>query len=196
MLKRLTFVLITLAAIAVPRAAEKTAWFGTPLPPPLSDPRKPIMKYDDAFGPLPTAFAHRPGKSDELLDGAALKADQKRIVGFSLESQNAGDKVWGRRAATPAFMHTLEWTVSEMKAAGLKDAKVETFPVPGAMWVPKSWKVELQSATRRSAPARETVDAAVGVSAARRRLDSRRQRDRAGRLCRARYRRRPRRAAT
>ncbi len=143
MLKRLTFALLTLASVAVPQAAEKTAWFGTPLPPPLSDPRQPIMKYDDAFRPLPVAFPHRPGRSDELLDGAALKADQKRIVGFSLESQNAGDKVWGRRAATPAFMHTLEWTVSEMKGAGLKDARVETFSA-GSMWVPKSWKVELQ----------------------------------------------------
>jgi hypothetical protein len=144
MVKRSTIVAFVLAAVAFPQAAEKTAWFGTPPPPPVSDPRKPIMKYDDAFGPLPVAFAHRPGKSDELLDGSALKADQKRIVGFSLESQNAGDKVWGRRATTPAFMHTLEWAASEMKAAGLRDAKVETFSVPGAMWVPKSWKVELQ----------------------------------------------------
>ncbi len=101
------------------------------------------MKYDDAFGPLPAQFAHRPGKFDELLDGAMLKADQKRIVGFSLESLGAGDKVWGRRAATPAFMHTIEWTVSEFKAAGLKDAKVDTYAVPGGMWVPKSWQVQI-----------------------------------------------------
>ena len=84
--------------VAMPTAADTTAWFGTPRPPPLSDPRKPIMKYDDAFPPLPAQFAHRPGKSDELLDAAALKADQKKIVGFSLESLGAGDKVWGRRA--------------------------------------------------------------------------------------------------
>ena len=72
-----------------------------------------------------------------------MKADQKKIVGFSLESLGAGDKVWGRRAATPAFMHTLEWTASEFKAAGLKDARVETFAVPGAMWVPQSWQVQI-----------------------------------------------------
>ena len=131
------------AALATPIAAENTAWFGTPLPPPLSDPRKPIMKYDDAFGPLPAAFAHRPGRFDELLDAAALKADQKKIVGFSLESLGAGDKVWGRRAATPAFMHTLEWTAGELKAAGLKDAKVETYAVPGTMWVPQSWRLQI-----------------------------------------------------
>ncbi len=70
------------------------------------------------FAPLPAQFAHRPGRSDELLDGAALKAAQKQIVGFSLESLAAGDKVWGRRAATPAFMHTIEWTVNAFRRRG------------------------------------------------------------------------------
>jgi len=132
------------AAIATgPRAQEKGAWFGTPVPPPLSDPRQPVMKYDDVFEPVPFQFAHRPGRFDELLDGAALKRDHKRIVGFSLESLNAGDKVWGRRAATPSFMQTIEWTVNEFKSAGLKNAAVESFAVPAAMWVPQSWKVEV-----------------------------------------------------
>jgi hypothetical protein len=128
---------------AAPAELKSTAWFGTPLPPPLSDPRKPVMKYDDAFGPLPTAFAHRKGRFDELLDGAALKADQRKIVGFSLESLNAGDRVWGRRAATPSFQHTIEWVVGEFKAAGLKDARVEPFAVTGTMWVPQSWRLQL-----------------------------------------------------
>jgi len=65
------------------------------------------------------------------------------VVGFSLESLNAGDKVWGRRAATPSFQHTIEWVVSEFKAAGLKDARVEPYAVNGAMWVPQSWRVQL-----------------------------------------------------
>src|SRR5438445_9276534 len=139
----ISFALLAAAQQRLP-AAENAAWFGTPLPPPLSDPRKPIMKHDDVFAPLPAAFAHRAGKHDELLDGALLKQDHKKIVGFSLESLGAGDKVWGRRAATPAFMHTLEWTVNEFKTAGLTEARVETFAVPGAMWVPQSWKVELR----------------------------------------------------
>ena len=42
---------------SAPAAPKSTAWFGTPLPPPVSDPRKPVMKYDDAFAPLPAAFA-------------------------------------------------------------------------------------------------------------------------------------------
>ena len=143
MRNRLTTCLLVLGAVAMPIAADNGAWFGTPVPPPVSDPRRPVMKHDDVFGPLPAQFAHRPGRHDELLDGAVLKTDHKKIVGFSLESLNAGDKVWGRRAATPAFMHTLEWTVNEFKVAGLKDAKVETFVVSAPMWVPQSWQVQL-----------------------------------------------------
>ena len=135
--------LLTLAAAAMPIAADDGAWFGTPVPPGASDPRKPVMKYDDVFAPVPVDFAHRPGRGDELLDGAALKKDHRRIVGFSLESLDAGDKVWGRRAATPAFMHVIEWTVNEFKAAGLRDAKVERYAVPTTMWVPRSWQLQV-----------------------------------------------------
>jgi len=135
-----------IVALATLSAAEHTAWFGVALPPPVSDPRKPIMKYEDVFPPTPVHFVRRPGEPDalhSLLGGTALKADQKSIVGFSLASLAAGDKVWGRRAATPSFMHTIEWAVSQFKSAGLSDAKVETFAIPSAMWVPASWRVEL-----------------------------------------------------
>ena len=138
---------LSIAAVAVAAlcslSAQNAAWFGTPLPPPASDPRKPVLKYDDVFAPLPANFAHRPGKSDETLDGAALKQDQAAIVRFSFESLASGDKVWGRRAGTPAFMHTLDWVASTMKSAGLKDAHVEPFAVQGSMWAPTAWKVEI-----------------------------------------------------
>jgi hypothetical protein len=137
------FLFLLLLSLAAPLTAERTAWFGLPPPPPASDPRRPIMKYDDVFAPPPAQFVHRPGKFDEILDGTVLKADQKTIVGFSLESLAAGDKVWGRRAATPGFMHTIEWAVAQFKAAGLSDATVQPFAVPGTMWVPKSWRVEM-----------------------------------------------------
>jgi peptidase M28-like protein len=124
-------------------SAQSPAWFGVAAPPPLSDPRKPVMKYDDVFAPLPTHFTHRNGRFDELLDGAALKNDHRTIVGFSLESLAAGDKIWGRRAGTPAFMHTVEWVANTMRSAGLKDAKVEPYAIQGSMWIPQSWQVEL-----------------------------------------------------
>jgi Peptidase family M28 len=140
---RFSVLSLSLAASSLSLAAQNAAWFGTPVPPPLSDPRKPIMKHDDAFAVLPTHFARQPGRHDELLDGAVLKADHRKIVGFSLESLAAGDKVWGRRAATPAFMHTIEWTVNELKTAGLKDAQTEAYAVPGPMWVPVSWQLQV-----------------------------------------------------
>jgi hypothetical protein len=119
-------------------AAAQTAWFGIAPPPGLSDPTKPVLKYDAAFAPMQANFAH-----DEFLDSAALKKDLARIVGFSLESYRSGDKLWGRRAGTPSLQHTLEWTAAEFKAAGLKDAHVESFAVPGNMWVPQAWQVQL-----------------------------------------------------
>ena len=163
--RSLVVVAVVLVAMGAPRAQDKGAWFGTPLPPPMSDPRKPVMKYDDVFAPVPVHFAHRPGRFDELLDGAALKKDQRRIVGFSLESLAAGDKVWGRRAATPAFMHTLEWTAGALKAAGLTDATVETRgPGPDGAAV-----VEVQVAGDPAFGLAPERHAAVGVSATGRR---------------------------
>jgi len=141
--RSLVVVAVMLASLGRPQAQGSGAWFGTPVPPGVSDPRKPVMNYDDGFAPVPVHFIHRPGRGDELLDGAALKKDHRKIVVFSLESLDAGDKVWGRRAATPAFMHTLEWTVNEFRAAGLRDAKVESYAVPGTMWVPRSWQLQV-----------------------------------------------------
>src|SRR5689334_7908540 len=40
-------------------------------------------------------------------------------------------------------MHTIEWTIGELKAAGLKDAKAETYSVPGPMWTPVSWRLQM-----------------------------------------------------
>ena len=142
MVRNLTRLAIALASMTIV-SAQTGPWFGTPTPPPMSDPRKPIMKYEDRFAAVPTHFVHRPGRFDDLLDGAALKKDQRAIVGFSLESLEAGDKVWGRRAATPAFMRTIEWVVNTFKQAGLADAAVQTYAVQGSMWTPQSWQVQL-----------------------------------------------------
>ena len=86
-----------------------------------------------------------PGGEERFTDlsGARIQRDVEAIVGFSKRSRAAGDKVWGRRAATPAFMETIEWTVNEFKTAGLKNAAVEPFAVPGPMWVPQAWKVDV-----------------------------------------------------
>src|SRR5262249_62302858 len=140
---RTTWQLIALLASSVSAASLVAqgggAWFGIPAPPPLSDPRKPVMKYDEVFAPLRAQFPRRAGRADELLDGAELKNAQRRIVDFSLESLAAGDTVWGRRAATPAFMHTIEWSVNAFTTAGLQRAAVESDPGAGSAVVPEAW---------------------------------------------------------
>jgi Peptidase family M28 len=131
------------AAQNVSNAAKEGPWFATPLPPGLTDPTKPAVRYDDALPPVAAKFAHTPGRHDEVLDGAVLKESVRKIIGFSLESYAAGDKIWGRRASTPAFQHTIDWTVAQFKAAGIADSKVEPFAITGAMWTPRSWRVQL-----------------------------------------------------
>ncbi len=143
MLKRTTLPLLFAVSCCAVSGAENSTWFGTPLPPPLSDPTKPVLGYQDYFPTLSARFPHRPGRHDELLDGTALRQDLRRIVDFSLESFHAGEKLWGRRAATSSFQHTLEWVEREWKAAGLKDAHIEPFEVNGAMWTPEMWQVQV-----------------------------------------------------
>jgi hypothetical protein len=123
-------------------AAQNAAWFGTPVPPPLSDPRKPIMKHEDAFAPLPAHFLPRPGRHDELLDGAALKTDQRRIVGLLAREPGAGDKVWG--AGRRRRLHAHHRMGRERAQGGrLEGREVETYAVPGPMWVPQSWQLQV-----------------------------------------------------
>lgn len=133
----------TAASRATRTTSQSGPWFGTALPPALSDPTKPVMKYDDTVSPIAANFPHVPGRHDELLDGVELKKAMKTIVGFSLESYAAGDKVWGRRSGTPAFLHGIDWAVEQFKIAGIADAKVERFPITVPMWVPRSWRVEV-----------------------------------------------------
>ena len=135
------------------------------------------------------SFRIGPASPTSCSTRAALKADQKKIVGFSLESLGAGDKVWGRRAATPAFMHTHRMDgqrVQGRRAEGRAGSRPSRCPAP--MWVPQTWQLQLVGDPAFGAGT-QTVDAAVGVSAAGRRVDSRRHADRAGRLRRTWHRR-------
>ena len=143
MLKRTTIPIVLLTTVLTATGAENGPWFGTPLPPPLSDPTRPVLTYQDFFPTLAATFPHRPGKHDDRLDGAKLRQDLRTIIDFSLESFRAGEKLWGRRAATASFQHTLEWVDQQWKAAGLKDSRIEPFPVNGPLWVPEAWQVQL-----------------------------------------------------
>ncbi len=105
--------------------AETTAWFGQTLPPPLSDPSVSVLNHTDDLTALPAKFG--PGPMSPLLNGDALKADLRTIVGFSLKSKAAGDYLWGRVSGTPAYYDAVSWAVSAMKAGGVKDSHLEDF---------------------------------------------------------------------
>src|SRR6266850_4294651 len=63
--RSLVVVAVMLASLGRPQAQGSGAWFGTPAPPGVSDPRKPVMNYDDGFAPVPVHFIHRPGRGED-----------------------------------------------------------------------------------------------------------------------------------
>jgi hypothetical protein len=124
-------------------SAAAQAWFGVPLPPPLTPPDQPTFHAGPAaYGPQP---AHVRPKDDAAgaLSAPKLMADVKTIVGFSLERKAAGDPLWGRISGLPGEARTVEWAVAQLKAAGLKDAHAETYAFDAPLWLPKSSSVTL-----------------------------------------------------
>lgn len=139
--RRSTLVSVCAALISVTAHAD-SAWFGLPLPGPLTDPDKPVVAVGPTFQ---TAAPNYPKPRDphHVLGGEQLMADVHRIVQFSIESRTAGDAMWGRVSGTPAEVHTVEWTASRLKALGLNDAHVETFPIDTPLWFPSHWELRL-----------------------------------------------------
>lgn len=110
--------------IGAPINAHAQAWFGQPLPGPVNDPSKPVVKN------LETDLPHQglnfpPGQLAPTLAGNRIKQDLRTIVGFSLQSRADGNFLWGRVSGTKAYLDTAKWAVAELKAAGLKDAHLE-----------------------------------------------------------------------
>jgi hypothetical protein len=137
-------VVATTAAAQAPRAevapAAATAWFGQTLPGPVSDGVAP--PFDTVRTDLPAqpaAFA--PGPRDPELHGQRIKDDLRTIVGFSLKSRGNGDFLWGRISGMPAYHDTVTWAVEQLRAAGLKDARLEEFTAP--LTIPVAGEVRL-----------------------------------------------------
>ena len=114
---------------AVPARSNDPAWFNLALPGPESDPSLGIVQIDGVDIPAqPAVFG--PGPMDARLGGAAVKRDLRTIVGFSLESRARGEYLWGRVTGRPAYDATTTWVLGELKSAGLRDARLETFIAP------------------------------------------------------------------
>jgi hypothetical protein len=123
-------------------AAQSGPWFDLSLPGALSDPDKPVVAVGPAFA---TAAPEYPKPKDPhgLLNGEQLMTDVHHIIQFSIDSRTAGDAMWGRVSGTAALLHTVEWVSSRLRALGLNDAHVETFPIDSALWFPTRWEVRL-----------------------------------------------------
>jgi hypothetical protein len=118
------------------------AWFGLPLPGPLSDPDRPVVAVGPTFEAAAPQYP-RPKDPHGVLRGEQLLADVHQIIQFSIESRTSGDAMWGRVSGTPAEVHTVEWVSSRLKALGLKDAHVESFAIDTPLWFPTRWEARL-----------------------------------------------------
>lgn len=159
--------LVAGASLAQPPAARPTAWFGVPTPGPVSDLDRPLyITNDKAYGPTPVLFKKRRDPSGALA-GPKLTRDMRAVVEFSRQSRAAGEPLWGRIAGMPAQRRTVEWTVARLKAAGFKDAKVETYPVERLYW-PTAWSVKVLGDPAFGAGSQDvTLQSAFPVSNAR-----------------------------
>jgi hypothetical protein len=132
-----------MAGAASAPQAQTGAWFGVPTPGPVSPPDKPTFHAGAAaYGPAP-AHVRRKDDTRGALQGAAMMADVRRIVDFSLASKAAGDKLYGRISGLPAEKATVDWAVARLKAAGLKDAHAEAYPSDAPLWLPVSFEARV-----------------------------------------------------
>jgi hypothetical protein len=74
------------------------------------------------------------------IDGRRLKALISEVTAISLKSRDAGDKMWGRIAGTPAERMTNDWLEGKFRALGLENVHRQDFPLR-PQWFPKSWTV-------------------------------------------------------
>ncbi len=122
-----------------------TAWFGVPLPPPLF--KEPAVIVGSR-APLPFVMPAGEAASPELA-GVTIRKDLEAIVGFAKESRSSHEvgsgQLWGRITGLPSSIKTVEYVVSQWRAAGITDIKVQPIEQePNAtFWFPLSWEVRL-----------------------------------------------------
>ncbi|MHA6316619.1 M28 family peptidase [Altererythrobacter sp. CAU 1778] len=104
----------------------QAAWFGLRLPGAATDPVDgPVQSAEDVLPPRPASVPS--GPRGEALSGKTIRADLAKIIGFSHESRDAGDYLWGRITGRPAFDRTMAWVEASLREAGLGDVRQEPF---------------------------------------------------------------------
>jgi hypothetical protein len=85
--------------------------------------------------------------AETLLDRSVLKALDEELSGVAAKDHVGRLTQLHRVPASPGFHDAIEYVMAQAKAAGLTDARVETFPGDGATWFGtlhgnRGWRVE------------------------------------------------------
>ena len=120
-------------------------WFGVMLPPGF----EPHALQVISARPAAPAVVPEGESGYRALAGAAIQASLETIVGFSRESEESREvgegQMWGRITGFPSGSKTVEWAVSEFRAAGIADVELQEFDQNegASIWLPLSWEVRL-----------------------------------------------------
>tara|TARA_B100000586_G_scaffold184592_1_gene135526 strand:+ start:34 stop:1602 length:1569 start_codon:yes stop_codon:yes gene_type:complete len=126
------------------RSADEP-WFGVMLPPGF----EPHALHVISNRPAAPAVVPEGESQYRELAGDAIQAHLETIVGFSRESEETTEvgegQIWGRVTGFPSGAKTIEWAVSEFRAAGIADVELQQFDQNegASIWLPLSWEVRL-----------------------------------------------------
>ena len=126
------------------RSADEP-WFGVMLPPGF----EPHALHVISNRPAAPAVVPEGERQYRELAGDAIQAHLETIVGFSRESEETTEvgegQIWGRVTGFPSGAKTIEWAVSEFRAAGIADVELQQFDQNegASIWLPLSWEVRL-----------------------------------------------------
>ena len=118
-------VLLSFSALSALAEDNSNVWLGLKPPSGLSSPHRPIA--DMKATPPAEAVVPVGESKDPALSGKRIYRDVDTIVGFSKQSYNEGNKVWGRVTGFPSARATIEWTAKQFKAAGLSSVEVQEY---------------------------------------------------------------------
>ncbi|MDP2282884.1 MAG: hypothetical protein Q8L06_02000, partial [Pseudohongiella sp.] len=121
-------------------------WFGLPLPPAFVSHTLPALTGDRQ--PVPASVPPGEDRYPELR-GPRIREDLEAIVAFSHESRRVQEigsgQLWGRITGFPSSANTVDWSVAQFRAAGIKDVRVQEFTqdADSRFWTPLSWEVRV-----------------------------------------------------
>lgn len=115
-------------------------WLGLQLPPGPGDPHAPPVQIPEGLSPPPASGSEGAAPA---LQGERIRRDLERIIGFSIESREAGDRMWGRITGRPALQRTAEWVAQRFREIGLEEVEVQTYDSTEEMWWASDWEVRV-----------------------------------------------------